>query len=132
MPARYIADYLKGVANKLGELGGSFVVGPDIDIDRGETRGILSALIEFSDESRLEVAIVSPASGSLADWLGYSFHFMDAQKTLIFRYDSAPHHPGGEHFPHHKHVGTNEQVEDRHRPSISEVVDEIRRHVYGR
>jgi hypothetical protein len=130
MQARDAADYLNEVANKLGELGGSFVEGPDIDVDRSESRGILSALIEFPDKSRLEVAVVSPGSGSYADWLGYSFHFMDAENALIFRYDSAPHHPGGEHFPHHKHVRANERVEDHHRPSISEVVNEIRRHLY--
>lgn len=130
MPARDIADYLNEVANKLGELGGSFIEGPDIDIDRVETRGILSTLIEFPDKSRLEVAIVSPGSGNYANWLGYSFHFMDSRNALIFRYDSAPHHPGGEHFPYHKHVGPDERVEDHHRPSISEVVDEIRRHLY--
>jgi hypothetical protein len=131
MQAREVADYLSGIADKLGELGGSFVDGPNIDLDRRATRGSLSLAMEFLGGAKLDVAIVVSIDETYTDWLGYSFHFMDSRNSLVFRYDSAPHHPGGPHFPHHKHVGPKGSAEDHARPSVAEIVEEVRGHLYG-
>lgn len=34
----------------------------------------------------------------------YSYHFMDEEKRLIFRYDNAEYHPEITTHPHHKHL----------------------------
>lgn len=36
----------------------------------------------------------------------YVYHYQQSDGTLIFRYDSAPHHPELPTFPHHKHLGS--------------------------
>jgi hypothetical protein len=36
--------------------------------------------------------------------LNYRYHFQDSQNNLVFRYDSTPHFPDLESFPHHKHL----------------------------
>jgi len=40
----------------------------------------------------------------------YSYHYMDENKELIFRYDNVKHHRKIKTFPHHKHT-TNGIVE---------------------
>jgi hypothetical protein len=125
-----IEDYLLSVAKKLGEIGGTFVEGPLISLDPDEVVGILTASIAFHDKSRLIVALVSSGPQHFPDWLDYSFHYMNAGELCIFRYDSAPHHPNSVFFPHHKHVSADERLEDRPRPSISDLVDEVRSHLY--
>jgi hypothetical protein len=37
--------------------------------------------------------------------VNYKYHYQDANRNLIFRYDSAPHHPHLAMYPAHKHVG---------------------------
>jgi hypothetical protein len=58
--------------------------------------------------------------------LDYRYHFQDQQGQLIFRYESTPHFPELEKFPHHKHAGTG--VMGCERPSILQVIEEIKRH----
>ena len=55
----------------------------------------------------------------------YSFHYIDADNTTIFRYDNSDYHPGLPHAPHHKHEGTDERVIGCPQPSVSEIRDEI-------
>ena len=55
----------------------------------------------------------------------YSFHYMAADDSTIFRYDNARHHHGLEHFPHHKHIGESERVIDCPQPTIRQIRDEI-------
>jgi hypothetical protein len=57
----------------------------------------------------------------------YSYHYMDAWKNLIFRYDDAEHHqelhlPS---FPHHKHEGSEDNIIASNAPSLAEVLQEI-------
>jgi hypothetical protein len=125
-----IERYLDDIADRLGELGGTFEAGPSIEPVRDESFAILDAVIRFDDGSRLEIGIVASGPRNFPDWLDYSFHLMDAQNVCIFRYDNAPYHPGTVHFPHHKHVGEAETIVDHPRPSLAQVIDEVRRHVY--
>ena len=61
----------------------------------------------------------------------YSFQYMTAEGTTIFRYDNREHHHGLPHFPHHKHVGPDERVIGCPQPSVSMIRDEIEAHLKG-
>lgn len=61
--------------------------------------------------------------GQLAS-LDYRYHCQDAQNCLIFRYDSTPHFPALETFPHHKHLPNN--VIAHGKPDIITVIDEAK------
>jgi hypothetical protein len=66
------------------------------------------------------------AAGSTIGHLDYRYHFQDQQGQLIFRYDSTPHFPELEKFSHHKHAG--KRVVGCEKPSILQVIEEIKRH----
>ncbi len=53
----------------------------------------------------------------------YSYHYMDKNKNLIFRYDNVPYHRTIGTFPHHKHTdnGVFESVE----PNLDQVLEEV-------
>ena len=53
----------------------------------------------------------------------YSFHWQDADKQLIIRWDNRPHHPHIKTHPHHKHLP--QSVEESHNISLEEVLDFI-------
>ena len=38
----------------------------------------------------------------------YSYYWLDAEDRLKVGWDNAPHHPQLENFPHHKHIGGQE------------------------
>jgi hypothetical protein len=42
----------------------------------------------------------------------YSYHWQNKKNECILRWDNAPHHPKTKTFPHHKHIGKKEKVED--------------------
>jgi hypothetical protein len=59
--------------------------------------------------------------------LMYSYHYMNATKTLVFRYDDADHHRelNLPTHPHHKHEGSEENVIASTAPTLAEVLAEI-------
>lgn len=61
----------------------------------------------------------------------YSFQYMTADGTTIFRYDNIGHHPGHPYAPHHKHEGADERVIGCPQPSVSEIRNEIEAHLKG-
>jgi len=56
-------------------------------------------------------------------YLDYRYHFQDGENQLIFRYDSTPHFPDLDTFPHHKHL--REQVIPLQKPDLSDVLQEV-------
>lgn len=54
----------------------------------------------------------------------YSYHYEDIERTLVFRYDVAPHFRELESFPHHKHEIGGKVVVSKV-PSLKEVLYEI-------
>lgn len=56
-------------------------------------------------------------------YLDYRYHFQDGGNELIFRYDSTPHFPNLETFPHHKHL--RDQVIASQKPDLSHVFEEV-------
>ncbi|MFY7998749.1 MAG: toxin-antitoxin system TumE family protein [Candidatus Kapaibacteriota bacterium] len=61
---------------------------------------VLNADIVFADASRLIIRDYT----FLATPRKYSFHYQDADNTLIFRYDNEAHHKHLPTFPFHKHT----------------------------
>jgi len=53
----------------------------------------------------------------------YSYTLLIDDKPVL-RYDNAPHHPGVETFPHHKHV--EDRVEPLRDPSLEAFLEEAR------
>lgn len=61
--------------------------------------GIIKGKIIFVDKSILDFReLISDTNHD------YRFQWMKSDKTLICRWDSAPHHPKLTTFPHHKHL----------------------------
>ncbi len=88
----------------------------------------LYAVVRFYDGSQLQIVekLVVEAYALLKT--RYAYHYQQADGVLIFRYDSAPHHPEIATYPHHKHIG--EQVMAAQPPDISEVLREIDERLY--
>ena len=57
----------------------------------------------------------------------YSYHFMDGNNALVFRYDNAYHHREIKSFPHHKHL--TDRVIETTEPDIKSVIKEIRKYL---
>jgi len=81
--ASEIESYLEYIARQFGNLGGTFLEGPAIDLDYDDNFGILELQLQFHNKSRLDVALVSAGPESFPDWLDYSFHFMDADDRFM-------------------------------------------------
>lgn len=89
--------------------------------------GFIQGTLTFLDGSTLRfIEFVNVKEG--VNRYKYSYHYQDADNTLIFRYDMAPHHPKMSTFPHHKHTLTQEVVEAQ-APNLQEVLEEIERMV---
>jgi hypothetical protein len=52
---------------------------------------------------------------------------MDAEQSLVFRYDNTGHHKklNLPTYPHHKHEGSEQMVVPSSAPSLAEVLEEI-------
>ncbi|MBM3128692.1 MAG: hypothetical protein FJ009_08730 [Chloroflexi bacterium] len=57
---------------------------------------------------------------------GYSYYWLDADDHLIVGWDNAPHHPRLPNFPHHKHLGQQDQREPSDETSLEQVLNVIR------
>jgi hypothetical protein len=99
--------------------------------DPVKDEGRFSARVSFYDESSLEAhEKVSLEDGDIVKDR-YSYHYQKSDASLIFRYDNAPHHPEIETHPHHKHVGSDENVVATPPPDLSDVLSEIDEALYS-
>jgi len=100
-----ISDYISQVKKNLEKL--PCVLSDELNFDnRGDVVLYLKGKIVFTNQNELhlkEYFIAVPGFKKLA----YSYHYQDAEKQLISRYDNAEHHGELENFPHHKHIGDN-------------------------
>ena len=87
------------------------------------TFGILTAVIDFQDGSRMRVWLSVDLIADTPDWRHYAFQYETSERRTIFRYDNSPHYPGLVFFPHHKH--TDKAVSSCPRPSIRQIRDDI-------
>ena len=101
----------------------------DIDIEVLQidviTLGVaFTSELRFHDGSRLTLVEQLESIGK-RDYLrvNYKYHYQDSNRNLIFRYDSAPHHPNLAKFPAHKHVGNT--IVEADPPDLNDVLAEI-------
>ena len=67
-----------------------------------DKQGFIQGQIVFWDDSRLDFAEVKNIE--VNQKIKYSYHYMDKDNNLVFRYDNAKHHKNIKTFPHHKHL----------------------------
>jgi hypothetical protein len=91
------------------------------DIPEQESK--FAARLSFPDGSQLRVIEALRLDRSRLVKSRYVYHYQQADGTLIFRYDNAPHHPELKSHPHHKHLGAN--VVAAKPPDLSQVLQEI-------
>lgn len=88
---------------------------------RSLLRGFIAGMLQFSDGSELhfrefvDVTLSEPR-------LMYAYHYQDANKVLIFRYDNAAHRPL---LPQAEHKHRPTGVEVSLAPTLAQVMDEI-------
>lgn len=73
----------------------------------------LEGTLSMASGWKLDVDItVQFAGGSppFPNWDVYSFHLRDQQDLTIWRFDNLAHHRGMIGYPHHRHVGPNEEL----------------------
>ena len=87
------------------------------------TEGFLRGDVLFKDGSRLhfrELVTTDPG----VQLVSYTYHYMSANGTLIFRYDDSDHYSHLSNAPHHKHSGEND-VTAADAPNLETVLKEI-------
>lgn len=56
----------------------------------------------------------------------YSYHWQQADGTLILRWDNTAYYPGIATFPHHKHIETETNVQPSYEQSLHDVLSFIK------
>lgn len=79
--------------------------------------------IVFINSSCIEIAIFAREIHSSITIDKYRYHYMNAQRQMIFRYDNAPHHPEISSHPHHKHK--ENAVSASSLPNLKDILNEI-------
>ena len=59
----------------------------------------------------------------------YSYHWMDATNLTIVRWDNSPHYPSISTYPHHKHVGSENNVQESHEQTLYDVLNFIKQQI---
>ncbi len=91
--------------------------------DRGGVVFKIKGFVIFKNNSELHFKEYFIKKVNL-EKIGYSYHYQNKQKEIIFRYDNAEHHHEIRTFPHHKHI--KDKVDEIKKiPAIQNVVDEI-------
>ncbi len=94
----------------------------NLQIDaRSTSRGFIAGLLQFQDGSELhfrEFIDMNQADPRLM----YAYHYQDANKEIVFRYDNAVHRPALSQLEH-KHTPTGIAITIA--PTLSQVLDEI-------
>lgn len=120
-------SYLQFVVGEVEGIGGHFQEEPAINVyTEADDLASLELRFVFTDGTRLSLFLFVDTAGDFPIWEKYRLHYMDAMGTCIFRYDNAPHHPGVRHFPHHKHVGRLEAVEETRPAHLRNILSEIK------
>lgn len=94
----------------------------DLQVDqRSVQRGYITGVLIFQDESELHfreyIHITRPMPRIL-----YAYHYQDAEKALIFRYDNALHRPA---LSQQEHKHDPSSIDVGAMPTLTEVFDEV-------
>ncbi|MCL1470014.1 toxin-antitoxin system TumE family protein [Argonema antarcticum] len=118
-----IEDYFQGVRNIIDAC--SVVQLSNVNYDtRSIYRGFIRGELNFSDGFVLYLReFVDVETTSEREM--YSYHYEDASKNLIFRYDNTRHHKklNLPNYPHHKHDGSEENVISSNAPMLADVLN---------
>ena len=116
-----IANYFKRIENTIDEY--NYII-EDYIISKQtftQEKGAIEGEIFFSDNSQLDFNEVINAGYKTKQ--KYSYHYMDKNKNLFFRYNNVQHHREIETFPHHKH--TKYEILESVEPDLGKVLSEI-------
>jgi hypothetical protein len=117
-----IVGYFRRVNNLLALA--RFVKAQDVHAEkRTPTEGYLRGNVSFRDDSRLhfrELVTTEP----VVRLVSYTYQYMRADGTVIFRYDDADHFPDLPNAPHHKHIGESEVIATN-LPDLESILKEI-------
>lgn len=91
-------------------------------------QGYIGGKIAFDNGSSLEFVEVIDTERPTK--IKYRYQYMDKSRSLVFRYDNAPHHPEIASFPHHKHI-PDQNLESKE-PDLESVLFEITRLQYNK
>ena len=97
--------------------------------ERDNQYGGLALSLSYSDNSTLHVRLWVDCSGEYPRWISYSFQHQGAHDELRFRYDDARHHPELPNFPHHLHLGPDNEALPFGPPSLRDVATAIQWHL---
>lgn len=86
--------------------------------------GLLRCRVHFWDDSFLDIYETVSTELGYPVRVSYAYTYLRTGK-LVFRYDNAPHHPEIYTFPHHKHLGTDENLAPTDQPTLNQVITEI-------
>lgn len=123
MPAVNFREYARQLANAILDMvgaGQARIIDWQID-QRASERGYLTGILIFADNSELHFREFIDVTRS-EPRIMYAYHYQDASKVLIFRYDNAPHRPK---LPQQEHKHTAMGIDVGGMPTLTEVVDEI-------
>jgi hypothetical protein len=87
-----------------------------------EKQGFIKGTIVFHNQYKLDFIEVKDINTNFKD--KYSYHFMDENNILFFRYDNANHHKEITTYPHHKHLST--KIIESSEPTLFDVLIEIK------
>jgi hypothetical protein len=118
-----LSQYLADVETAIKELKNSYIEHYSEEI-LTHLRINLRIRVRFFSGYLLEFNEAVIIKNGQIDHLSYRYHLQDIQNKLVFRYDNAPHFPGLENFPHHKHLP--DKVESTKKISIVEVIKEVK------
>jgi len=99
---------------------------PEVEYDyRDRVTGFIKGDLVFKDGSHLHFREFAQVKlGQPVNRYMYAFQYMDADGTIIFRYDDSKHFPHLPTAPHHKHVGETDVIA-ADAPDLSSVLKEI-------
>lgn len=123
MRASSFSEYAQDVARSIeASMASGQAVSVDQTVDQRSTlRGFIGGVLRFEDGSELhfrEFVDVTKAEPRLA----YAYHYQDADKNLIVRYDNAAHKPP---LSQAEHRHTLSGIEPSGAPTLQMVIDEI-------
>jgi hypothetical protein len=103
----------------------------NITYDKRSTHeGFIHGEIVFVDDSLLYLREFVDVETEI-DRLTYVYQYMTAVQALVFRYDNTGHHSklNLPTYPHHKHMGREDQVTASSAPDLAAILREIETHV---
>ena len=87
--------------------------------------GLVRGDLYFANDSRLHFRELVEFRVDVVTRHMYSFHYQDSEEIMVFRYDDTEHYPDLPNFPHHKHVGSSQEVVSAQPPDLMSVLQEI-------